>query len=219
MHILVTPNALAVRIHIKPIGPAPQMRTVWPAVTEARLQAWRETESGSMRAPSSSETWSGSLEDKRCKFSPSLSHSSRRSCVYLLKTVIRRVLEVPGKASVVRRGGGEENVRTQVVVTFFTSDTVSARNPGLDSDSITRPEVFDGLTDSDHNSAGFMTQYHWLFDYEVANVTFGPVMYIWTAYSNLWGLQKYLLRGEIGLANTKRRLSRPIMNLIAINYK
>ena len=42
--------------------PAPRIRTRWPSLTPALRHAWTPTDSGSKRAPSSSDTWSGSLQ-------------------------------------------------------------------------------------------------------------------------------------------------------------
>lgn len=43
--------------------PAPQIKTLLPKVTPPLRQAWIPTESGSMRAPSSKVTLSGSLQE------------------------------------------------------------------------------------------------------------------------------------------------------------
>lgn len=57
------PIAFATSNDTRPIGPAPQMRTLWPRVTSARRHAWIPTESGSIKAPSSYVTFSGSLDE------------------------------------------------------------------------------------------------------------------------------------------------------------
>lgn len=59
---LAAPIAFAVSKFTSPIGPAPHIRTKSPRDTPALLHAWTPTDIGSNKAPSSSDTWSGSLE-------------------------------------------------------------------------------------------------------------------------------------------------------------
>ena len=58
------PQAFAVNRHTRPIGPAPHMRTLLPRPMPARWHACTPTLRGSSKAPSSKDTWSGSLKEK-----------------------------------------------------------------------------------------------------------------------------------------------------------
>uniref|UniRef100_A0A6B0ULM9 Uncharacterized protein n=1 Tax=Ixodes ricinus TaxID=34613 RepID=A0A6B0ULM9_IXORI len=64
MTTLLAPMAWAVRRQTRPMGPAPQISTVCPRLRWDLRQAWTPTESGSRRAPSSKDTWSGNLKQK-----------------------------------------------------------------------------------------------------------------------------------------------------------
>ena len=56
------PMDSAVKRLTRPMGPAPHTRTLQPKVTPPRAHAWTPTASGSMRAPSSRLTLSGSCK-------------------------------------------------------------------------------------------------------------------------------------------------------------
>ena len=56
--------AWAVKRLTRPIGPAPQIKTVLPKATPARWHACTPTAKGSIRAPSSRLTLSGNLKQK-----------------------------------------------------------------------------------------------------------------------------------------------------------
>ena len=58
------PMAWAVKRLTRPIGPAPQIKTVLPKATPARWHACTPTAKGSIRAPSSRLTLSGNLKQK-----------------------------------------------------------------------------------------------------------------------------------------------------------
>lgn len=63
--IFDAPKAFAVARVTKPIGPLPRITRLVPNLTFPFLQACTPTDSGSSNAPSSSDTWFGSLNKKK----------------------------------------------------------------------------------------------------------------------------------------------------------
>ena len=65
MQTISAPNAFAAIAQTKPIGPEPHINTLLPKATWALLHAWTPTDRGSINAPSSFVTWSGSLKNQK----------------------------------------------------------------------------------------------------------------------------------------------------------
>ncbi|KAG9509274.1 Glucose dehydrogenase [FAD, quinone], partial [Fragariocoptes setiger] len=82
--IRLAPNARAVIMHSNPTAPAPLTKTVSPSLIWARLHACTATASGSSKAPSSSETPSGSNIKNH----------------YLLETKVGRMIEVTRQGAI-----------------------------------------------------------------------------------------------------------------------
>lgn len=135
MQIFAAPIALAVSKLTKPIGPerkktgftgpgwgalenpytllpAPHIRTLSPNVIFARRQACTATLKGSKSAPSSNDTWSGSLKQKiMIKYQGPTTFNS------LLVAEVGRMLVIASERSIVGRRSAKFNTSAKIVLT------------------------------------------------------------------------------------------------------
>lgn len=105
------PKALAVKRLSKPMGPAPQTRTLFPRETPALWHAWTATARGSINAPSSRVIFWGSLKQK----SPAWLKYRQRLPLYgghALKTISEQRLYLPVLHSLHRRQGTPGSMAT-----------------------------------------------------------------------------------------------------------
>lgn len=153
------PCARATRTFTSPIGPAPQISTWLPAVTWARRQAWIATDSGSSRAPSSYDTWSGSL-GRAGDEATAAAQATAATALAQLVAEVRGVHVVARQRAVDRRRCTEAHLAAQVVMAGLAVAAEPARHAGLDGDAVADTQRADTLADSGDNAAGLVAQHH-----------------------------------------------------------
>lgn len=191
--------------------PAPQMSTVLPRVTPALRQAWIPTESGSIRAPSSNVTLSGSLWNTRLTGDEKEKRKDvGGGLVNSLVTEVGTVCVVSAQVSIIRRRGAEEDGRRQVVTAVFEKLIHLSGNAWLNRHPVawrikrrlwhrvheprslmsaawrplTYTKVSDRWANLQHAPRRLMSQHHRLLHHKVPNATVLPVMHVWATDSN-----------------------------------